>query len=453
MKKNILNKVLLMTTLVLGFTSCKKGEVDLLKKPEPFKAVREITGRERYSLVTDIVNKATTITNVVGKAKQHTFNNLTGDHQYLEAEAEDKIFKNNSYISKETSHIRQVSGSGFEYPSIEYETGITQFWYEDTLYKITYDNENSRHKKNHTFSKTLAYEDEIHPLCEIYEARVPLDFILDASIYLTDKGDYRVVREMFEYDVEFLEEYYHTLQTLYMDVHINKDFEFVRTYFEFALYDGNFPDGAQRNPSDLNKYFDGTAGMRYEYGELKRFPNVNTKWISFPETTFEKSELEIIGYQTQIVNDEIQVVASSAELIAEYYCNEYLNSDGSAEGDVFYRGLVLRENHAIQLALNYYPTRLYDDGTVTTVPFSFNIEFDNSNLREDELEYLKIITQSLNGEDVNFLVYTPNDSQPEEIYIYFAIEYEMLNQMLGGSPIGQVTIKNVEIRHDRDPFI
>ena len=31
MKKNILNKVLLMTTLVLGFTSCKKGEVDLLK--------------------------------------------------------------------------------------------------------------------------------------------------------------------------------------------------------------------------------------------------------------------------------------------------------------------------------------------------------------------------------------------------------------------------------------
>lgn len=454
MKRKLLNKIVLLTTLVIGFSACKKGkQIDLLERPEPFTAVRVITGREHYDITTNVWENAKSLKKIDLKIMNYMYDIGMGRHTTINTEATNLIYLNNSFESKEKIIQSFKMDNGLESPDIVDEMTTTQFWQEDVVYKIQKIKSGLEPQETHTFNKRNLLVEEMSGYSDVLEGLFPLGQLEMSEIYLTDKGEYRAINETYNYNTEYWGgRYYHIIHKEYFDITINKEHKITRNYIDSVFAEGEFSDSIQRSLDELTITTKFAGRINFEYGNLTEMPGIAQKVSSFPASTFGETRLISTSYETNLINNKIQVNRESIIDTRIYYCDNYYNADGSVNGFSYGTYLLLQKDTAVELKLTYVARKLLDDGSVVDVFNEHPIELLDVAIRESEQNFIKVIKRTHGEEDHYYLIYTPNAYQPDAIRINFEVQFDLTPGLDEGEmPTGTANIKGVEVRKNTLP--
>ena len=134
------------------------------------------------------------------------------------------------------------------------------------------------------------------------------------------KASIEVINETYNYNTEYWGgTYYHIIHKEYLDITINKEHKITRNYIGSVFAEGKFSDSIQRSLDELTITTKFAGGISFEYGNLTEMPGIAQKVSSFPASTFAETRVISTSYETNLINNKIQVNRESIIDTRIYY--------------------------------------------------------------------------------------------------------------------------------------
>ena len=444
MKRNILNKIILFSLLVLGVGACKEGDknvVDPFVEPLNFKIEKVLSERDAHKVRSNTIEKLANVTNfkihhrVIDAAPEHceTRTQIT--------EGNVSIFLQDSYSLEGKGTTILTKPSGIVYPKEEVSGTIEQFWHEDELYYVN--RVNLGQGDEYMFRREDRLEEELYDFSEFFWDFEIVETLLFNNIYLEENGNYIALFEDYHYHINAEYEYFsHYFYQDKIFVEVNKNFEIIKTFNQHKISYGLFHDAIERKEEDLAiiECFT-TVTANYKYGTPKLMPNVQAKVDAFPKhglDSYGRFNFNVYNASFNVL-DDIEIDDSSAVYTRSREARYIIGADGSAKLTYVVEGLSLRNNRAVCFDIEFRCS-IYDEENY----YNYN---EQLNIINANIEHLGEDFYLVEQDGVTYLTFMPRDI---EFYIYksLLLTFEItitpvLNDV--DEPFGEISTLEVEV--------
>lgn len=481
MKRNILNKLIILSTLLFGLVGCKDkpnpssepltedptsdtsqphsseetpsepsseeepGEDNLLSRPEVANLVYKLNESEQYRLLKKMVTKLDTVTEVESEFHRLTFSDffIINEHKKKSSTLyQDRAYSSNSEIRTTLRRYNET----IEYPHEIYNHKMERFWSDDIYFVVSEYDLLDGQGVDHRFNfEQVSYEELPFIQEPILETEIQLIELYDT--FLDEEGKYHFFGEKISYNTHPSGgEYYHEWERNYLDVRVNSNFEVERIYANYIRRFGIFDDEVRRPYEQLEIIDNIVSGSRFISGEVVAMPGLQEKVEEFPKVSFyntAKVTLEeynaTIDYENNIVTiDEIPTSTVNIDPHRRY------KKDGSLFGDFFMAGFTLSKNKAIKLTFNYEAIKVNLHSPLESIEYSENVDIQTT-LPEELAQYL-VLYQHESGDW--YLIYSPKDqvSTPNNHNLDIGFNYEITGYLTEEEePAGTLSVTDVSI--------
>jgi hypothetical protein len=440
----IIIKKLLVIPLLLGLVACSKVEEDdLLKRPDDFKIVRQLTTKEQYDVLLKMVAHRDKVSKLDMKliAEERNLNQQTTIIQ--EFKGTDTIYKDGSFETNYVNEERMIS-KGVNFLPIVEKVQKTVILDDNKLYTVEKTDVNGVEDYNFDLQMLEG---------EALEEYVPdnvgwlLDtgMFIDEVMYLDDKGNYRLVGDYYEYIVEILDDgYNHNISAQYLVATFAKDGKLLSYYQEATERKQFLMSQARVNDEDvaIKSIFKMGVGVTYE--SKKDMPNKASKLADFPKAKIDTNLILYLDLYNTTISEGGNITVDDEEIIAygQMYLSSHLNKKGECFGEVFSTNFIFIKSIAVNFKMNLWLKDFMADESENTTEFIHSIDI-SSGISDSLSDSIQVVTQN----DKVYLVYTPQETQEDLISIAFGFDYFVGIEFIGGEPTYniEITIENVSI--------
>jgi hypothetical protein len=453
MKKNIANKIILLSALLFSLVGCGESpsisdptlddsstsittevtseetpseetpepEDDLLAKPTDFSFVGVLGDGEAYRFMKRTRQNIKSISYFKGlvDSKQYHYNGFE-KHIRARDEMDVQAYQNGLYEKNFESRVFSFNDySEIEYPA-EGQSGNEKFFWKDGIaYDVDKVTDLNTGLSNHKFSKfNLAYENLPEVAQPIVDAGLD-NFMEDADVFIDDKGIYHIFIEEFLYKTnDFGSKFLHEARYNYIDYAVNENYEILTIYVEMSLHQQFFDDDQQRPLEELMIVAEAKAGGRVKYETLEVMPNIDQMVNDFPKATVSQFDTSIILdiFKCHYDAESGEYVLDEHENTVQMPLSPVRNSDGSVQEKVLIRQHELMQLRAIRFTIAYKATTIEVAGEPPTILYCTDFPDLSVGLSE-ELEGLV----SFVNEEITFIAFMPEVATPA---ILFDLEFE-----------------------------
>jgi hypothetical protein len=453
MKKNIANKIILLSALLFSLVGCgeppsisdptlddsstsittevtseetpseetPEPEDDLLAKPTDFSFVGVLGDGEAYRFMKRTRQNIKSISYFKGlvDSKQYHYNGFE-KHIRVRDGMDVQAYQNGLYEKNFESRVFSFNDySDIEYPA-EGQSGNEKFFWKDGIaYHVDKVTDLNTGLSNHKLSKfNLAYENLPEVAQPIVDAGLD-SFMEDADVFIDDKGIYHIFIEEFLYKTNnFGSKFLHEARYNYVDYAVNENYEILTIYVEMSQHQQFFEDNQQRPLEELMIVAEAKAGGRVKYETLEVMPNIDQMVNDFPKATVSQFNASIILdiFKCHYDAESGEYVLDEHENTVQMPLSPVRNSDGSVQEKVLIRQHELMELRAIRFTIAYKATTIVVAGEPPTI-FDCTDFPDLSVGLSEELEGLV----SFVNEEITFIAFMPEVATPS---ILFDLEFE-----------------------------
>jgi hypothetical protein len=474
MKKNIINKLILLSTLLFGLVGCGKtppiessvedptshvsegttseetpseepGDVfgeDFLVRPELPLLVRKLEDDEAYRVSKSLAENITSVVDV------KTMQRGLGLGSYIDRiyestyKAHTLIYTNAShFITRDFKETYKYIGGSITFPSEEFRQTDEFFWKDGVTYNVyTHDPKDGK-GVDYRFGYDLVEEEEINPyIIPIIETGVGHTFFYDA--YIDIEGNYHFLDELYTYQIEPEDGLFrHNFHYFYADYKVNANFECESSYIEEINRTSLFEDGNQREIEELDLTNHYQSRSLLSYGELVTTPNLDQKIASFPEVVFTGDTKLVVGEHDTYMDGDTIVIDEEATMTYISDLDIRRNSEAVASGEIDITGsLDLDKALLISVGYNALKFNIPEDPFILYWRDSFKLI---GNFDEQFFSLLKIVKQ---GENY-YLVYHPDNplEAPPSIELAISFTFTMTPTLVEDEPRGVLELANLVI--------
>lgn len=456
MKRKIVNKLIILSTLLFGLVGFNKAKLSSnevlennpaqkgsLEKPEEPTLVRMLTDDEKYVLTSEVVRE---LDNVIGVKQEffgrdYNYHTLTRGTNTMTSET--TIYLNAGYtrfqsVRNTVTHLE--SGAGVELPINMFDETMDVFWKDEVIYTLYCANAFDGNGDRYGFSWNSGVPEGTLPkyVQPLIETGVFDMFGMDC--YLDDQNNFHFIIDEPSYDVfSYGEEFYHSHRYRYVDMKISQDFKFQYIFDSTIFREGYFPDTTLRDPKTLLLTLEFERLSTHKYGEKIAMPDLDQKVAEYPESSFMNSTQIKVGRYNCTVNYETGdvTIPDSPGQTNTYEVETLYNKNGSAWGEFYQIGYRLNKNQAIKFSIYYKATALNIGSEMTYEEYTEHVPVSGG-ISQGLEKYVRYIYKD--GE--TYLIYAPvdPDSAPGSIYIDMGFIYNLAPTLEEGIPGGILTI-------------
>ncbi len=444
MKNNKMNKLILLTILVLGLGACKKdsnSDASLLERPAPFTAVREIKNREKDEILQNIHDNLENLVSYKEEVNNHIYDYEPISTLKTEGIKETNIYTNGGYETTVDYTLTGKLGEYFTVENLKMIDSEKRFWKDGLSYQVNCTTEFI--EPRYTFDKT---KEEVPDIIPIILKDVPFDKIVDAPLYLTDKGDYRSVTERNRYNVQHVDDgiYEHEIEISSLYITISKDFKLVSSFTEEMDYVARFNNETRRPKEQFNLIKELVQGSRYKYGQKSDVPNIDKCISEFPAATFEKNPLATAQeYQRVLSGGSLKVDRGTVTDYETSHIPCILNEQGTLNGLIIFSGYTLNPEKATEIKLDFEVVTINEEtGDKIKVSNILELDLENVLIDEDMSDIVKVI----NEDGYSYLVCDYPSPTVDDVVVNIIVDFTLTPDVdETQNPTAELKINSIEV--------